>query len=80
MAVPLPSGRVRTVCLTADLVSNVGGAATAVFKPMLGVTPTVGATVETKDVYIRMALIEDEQGFNLQDGISGATFDLEEMF
>lgn len=78
MSVPLPSGYVRPVCLTADLVSSGGGTATATFEPALGETPTLGATVETKDPYIRMSPVEAVQGFSMSEGVSGTSFDVEE--
>lgn len=78
MTVPLPSGHARAVCLTADLRFNSSGKATAAFKPAMNETPTLGATVETVDPYIPMSLVEDEQGFSLNNGVSGASFDVEE--
>lgn len=78
VTVPLPSGHARAVCLTADLRFNASGKATAAFKPALNETPTLGATVETVDPYIPMSLVEDEQGFSLNNGVSGASFDVEE--
>lgn len=78
MTVPLPSGHYRAVCLTADLRADASGDAVASFEPALGETPTLGATVETVDPFIPMALSEDRQGFSMADGISGASFDVEE--
>lgn len=78
ITVPLPSGYDRTVCLTADLVSDGSGLATATFEPALGETPTVGVTVETKDPFIRMSPVSSSQGFTLSDGVSGVSFDVEE--
>lgn len=78
MAVPLPSGHWRAVCLTADLRVNADGEATASFRPALGEAPTAGATVETTDPFIPMALVQSEQGFAQSDGVSGASFDVEE--
>ena len=78
MTVPLPSGYDRTVCLTADLVSNGSGVGTATFEPALGETPTVGVTVETKDPFIRMASTSSTMGMATQDGVSSASFDVSE--
>lgn len=78
MTVPMPSGKYRTVCLTADLVSDSSGDATATFEPALNEAAAEGATVETADPFIDFALVEPEQGFDYQDGISGAAFDVEE--
>ena len=78
MTVPLPSGYNRAVCLTADLVSNGSGVGTATFEPALGETPTVGATVETIDPYIRMSPVATTQGMSYQQGVAGSSFDVEE--
>lgn len=78
MTVPLPSGYNRPVCLTAPLVSDGSGNGTATFEPALGETPTVGATVETIDPYVRMAASGSTQGFSLSEGVSGSSFDVEE--
>jgi hypothetical protein len=78
MTVPLPSGHARAVCLTADLRFDASGNATAQFEPALNETPTLGVTVETTDPYIPMSLVDDEQGFDEVDGVSGASFAVEE--
>ena len=78
MTVPLPSGHARAVCLTADLRADGTGAATAAFTPELTETPTLGATVETTDPYVPMSPVAAEQGFALSQGVSGASFDVEE--
>lgn len=78
MTVPLPSGHSRAVCLTADLRADGSGNATATFRPALNETPTLGATVETTDPFIPMSPVESEQGFGMADGVSGASFDVEE--
>lgn len=78
MTVPLPSGYDRTVCLTADLVSNGSGQATATFEPALGEIPATGVTVETIDPFIRMALVDRTAGLGTQNGISGGSFKVEE--
>lgn len=78
MTVPLPSGRYRTVCLIAPLVSDSGGNATAAFRPALGETPTVGVTVETKAAFLPLSLTGSTPGLVQSDGVSSATFDVEE--
>lgn len=78
MTVPLPSGHNRTVCLTADLRADASGDATATFEPALGEIPDSGETVETADPFIPMSLADPTQGFSLSEGISGASFDVEE--
>lgn len=78
MTVPLPSGHYRTVCLTADLVTNASGEATATFEPALGETPDENDEVETVNPFIPMSLVEPRQGFFMQDAISGSSFAVEE--
>lgn len=78
MTVPLPSGHSRAVCLTEDLVSDGSGDAVASFRPALGETPTIGVTVETADPFIPMSPVETVQGLDSADGVSGATFEVEE--
>ncbi|MES2904634.1 MAG: hypothetical protein V4696_10655 [Pseudomonadota bacterium] len=78
MTVPLPSGHSRTVCLTADLRTNGSGQATATYEPALNETPTENATVETADPFIPMSPTDPTQGLDSQDGVSGASFDVEE--
>jgi len=78
MTVPLPSGHARAVCLTAELRADGSGDATATFEPALNETPTVGATVETTDPYIPMSPVESVQGLSSSQGVSGASFDVEE--
>jgi hypothetical protein len=77
LTVPLPSGRYRAVCLTSDLVGS-GGTGTATFAPALGETPTVGATIEATAPFIAFSPVSDELGFGFSNGVSGASFDVEE--
>lgn len=79
MTVPLPSGRYRTVCLTADLVSNGAGQATATFVPALSETPTGGVTVETQEPFIAMRPVNRRLGLSTVDGVSGIQFDVMEF-
>lgn len=78
MTVPLPSGKYRAVCLTADLITDSSGEATASFKPALSETPTLGATVETGAPFIDFAPTATIMGLDQQDGVSGVSFDVEE--
>jgi hypothetical protein len=78
MTVPLPSGHARAVVLTAPLRADGSGNGTAQFEPALNETPTLGATVETTDPFVPMALVDRTQGFSMSDGVSGAAFDVEE--
>ena len=77
LTVPLPSGRYRTVCLVADLVSA-SGTGTATFRPALGEVPTTGATVEAINPFIALSPVIDELGLDYSQGVSGASFDVEE--
>lgn len=78
LTVPLPSGHSRAVCLTADLITDGSGNATAAFRPALNEVPTLGVTVETADPFIPMSPVEARQGLSTSDGVSGASFDVEE--
>jgi hypothetical protein len=78
MTVPLPSGRFRAVCLSADLVANGSGNATASFRPALTETPTLGATVETLNPFVPMSPVEDELGIVWNEGVGSFAFGVEE--
>lgn len=79
MTVPLPSGRLRAVCLTADLITNGSGQALAQFQPALSEIPAEGVTVETKDPFIPMSPVLDALPWDGDDGISSFGFDVEEF-
>lgn len=79
MTVTLPSGRLRAVMLTADLTTNSSGEATASFVPALGEVPANNAAVETKAPFIPMSPVDATQGFETSEGISGTSFEVEEM-
>lgn len=78
LVVPLPSGKYRTLGLTAALNSDGSGNATAQFKPALSETPTIGVTVETLDPFIAMRPAVDTLGLDTDQGVSGASFDVRE--
>jgi hypothetical protein len=78
MTVPLPSGHARAVCLTADLVTNGSGQATAQFRPALNEVPANNAVVETVEPYVPMAPVEPLMGFDTSQGVSGTAFEVEE--
>lgn len=78
MTVPLPSGKYRAVCLTADLRTDASGEATAQFEPALSEIPALGATVETADPFIDLSATENALGFSFEDAVSGASFAVEE--
>lgn len=78
MTVPLPSGHLRAVCLTADLVANGFGRADAIFEPALNETPALGVTVETLAPFIAMAPVDSVIGLATAQGVSGTSFQVEE--
>ncbi|UAB76951.1 hypothetical protein INR77_08830 [Erythrobacter sp. SCSIO 43205] len=78
ITIPLPSGHARAVCLTADLVTNGTGQATAQFKPGLTETPADNAEVETVAPYIPMAPTDSVVGLATSQGVSATGFEVEE--
>lgn len=78
MTVPLPSGHHRAVVLTAPLVTDASGNATATYKPALNEVPVEGATVETAYPFIPMSPVEGTMGLATAEGVSGTSFDVEE--
>ena len=78
MTVPLPSGHKRLVCLTADLVANGSGIATAVFGPALNEVPAFGAAVEIANPYCPMTLKARSNGWKKANGVSQFMIDAEE--
>lgn len=78
MTVPLPSGHARAVCLTADLVADGSGNATAQFKPALNEAPAEDTVVETVEPYVPMSPVETIMGLETANGISGTSFEVEE--
>lgn len=78
MTVPLPSGHQRLVMLTADLVTNSSGEATAAFKPDLGEVPAENATVETARPFSRMKPTASEIPLPTADGVTQVRIAFEE--
>ena len=78
MTVPLPSGHHRLVMLTAPLVTNGQGLATATFVPELTGSPAAGTMVETINPYLHAALLSPRQGWKTNGGVSAFTIDAEE--
>ncbi|HEX8419474.1 MAG TPA: hypothetical protein VF638_05615 [Sphingomonas sp.] len=68
MTVPLPSGHKRLVCLTADLVTNGSGQATASFGPDLGEVPVAGAIVEIREPFGLMRQTSEPPGWDVDVG------------
>jgi hypothetical protein len=72
MTVPLPSGaRSRRLSDFRSCLSDGSGNATAAFVPALGEIPTLAATVETKDPFLPLSLVNPEQGFGYDGGVAG---------
>lgn len=78
MTVPLPSGFKALVCLSADLVSNGSGNATAAFNPALNEVATNGTTVETIDPYCMVALVKSQNGWSDENGLQSMAIKVEE--
>lgn len=73
---PLPIGRPRTVCLTADLRTDSLGNATAQFRPALGQVPATDAEVETAQPFIPVCSADTQNALNLAEGVSGFQLNL----
>ena len=78
LTVPLPSGHVRAVRLTADLITDATGEAVAEFGPALNEVPDLGATVESANPYVRVAATATRNPIPQSNGISGFVLDVEE--
>lgn len=78
MTVTLPSGHFRAVRLTANLVSNVSGKATASFAPALNEVPVSGAAVDTKTPFVPVSSTSSRISITQSDGISSFSLDVEE--
>jgi hypothetical protein len=78
MTVPLPSGHARLVMLTADLVTNSSGEATAAFKPDLGEVPATDTVVETVNPYCPMRSTVSEIPVPTQGGVTVVTLSMRE--
>ncbi|RSV44419.1 hypothetical protein CA234_03110 [Sphingomonas sp. ABOLE] len=69
MTVTLPSGHERLVCLTASLVSDAQGRATATFAPELGEVPQAGAAVEIQWPHALVRMSDDTNGWEFSERI-----------
>lgn len=78
MTVPLPSGHWRTVGLTADLITNASGQATAQFEPALNEVPANNATVETGNPFIPFANADPGFSLSYSQSVSGTELSLVE--
>lgn len=78
ITVPLPSGHYRTVMLTADLITNSSGEATAQLNFALNEVPANNAIVETAKPFISVRSAGGENGMSWENAVSGAALDLVE--
>lgn len=78
MTVPLPSGHQRLVMLSADLITNSSGQATAQLNIELGEIPVDGAIIETAEPFIPVCNADPRVTINWDNAVSGAGFNLEE--
>ena len=78
MTVPLPSGHARLVMLTADLVTDASGNATAAFKPDLGEIPDEDTVVETVNPYCPMRSTVNEIAVPTEGGVTVVSLSMRE--
>jgi hypothetical protein len=78
MTVPLPSGHSRAVRLTADLLTDASGNATAEFAPALNEIPTLGVAVETAKPFVPVTSATARLGLSYDNGVSAISFEIEE--
>mgnify|MGYP000104831521 CR=1 FL=1 len=78
MTVPLPSGHARLVMLTADLVTDASGNATATFKPDLGEIPDEDTVVETVNPYCPMRSTVNEIAVPTEGGVTVVSLSMRE--
>lgn len=78
MTIPLPSGHARAVCLEDDLIADGSGKAVAAFAPALHEVPASETEVETARPYIPMSPVDTRLGLQTNNGVSTASFDVEE--
>lgn len=78
---PLPSGGHQLVILTQPLVSNGSGTGTAHFRGAMREGVATGTTIECKNPFCEMAMIDDSQcGWDEDNGVFNLSFDAEEAF
>jgi hypothetical protein len=78
LTIPLPNGHARAVRLTAPLITDAAGNATAEFAPALNQIPALNTLVESASPYVRMASTQRRIPFPTVDGVSGFSLQLEE--
>jgi hypothetical protein len=78
LTIPLPSGHHRPVRLTAPIITDAAGNATAQFAPALNQVPAVNTLVESANPYVRMISTTPRIPFPTSNGVSGFSLSLEE--
>lgn len=78
LTVPLPSGHARAVMLTADLITNGAGEATAQLNFALGEVPANNVIVETAQPYIPMRSVSGNSSMIWDNAVSATSFELVE--
>jgi hypothetical protein len=78
LTVPLPNGHYRAVRLTAPLITDAAGNATAQFGPALNQIPVLNAVVESANPYVPMVSTEARIPFVTTGGVSSFSFNLRE--
>jgi hypothetical protein len=78
LTVPLPNGHYRAVRLTAPLITDAAGNATAQFGPALNQIPALNAVVESANPYVPMVSTEARIPFVTSNGVSSFSLNLRE--
>ncbi len=78
MTVPVATDAYRLVVLTADLITDAAGSATALFEPALRIPPAAGTVVETARPFMQVRRSDTATGFSYSDAVAGRSLDLEE--
>jgi len=78
ITVPLPSGHARTAMLTADLITNGSGEATAQLNFALGEVPANNVIVETAYPYIPVRSASGNSSMIWDNAVSATSFELVE--
>lgn len=80
MTFTLPSGNRQLVILTAPLVANGSGTGTATFRGALREAVANNAAIEARNPFCEMALVNDDAGWDEDEGVFNLSFDAEEAF
>lgn len=76
----LPSGSRQLVLLTHDLVADGAGNGLARFRGALREAPAAGAAIEARDPVCEMAMVNNDIGWDDDEGVFKVAFDAEEAF